>query len=215
MSAPLPTTKSGHGPRWRLGIVASRVGGRAGRLCVNSLVLLMLAWMIRGGGAAEAPVVTELEVKAAILPKLVMFIHWPAAAFSDRAEALRVGVIGPDPFGPHLAAALAGKKWEDRPLRLEACRSMGEAARCHLLFISGKTLEDVRGTVRELGRAPVVTVCDVPGFSAAGGMITLSAENKRMVLTINPSALREAGLRADPQLLRISRIEDSGAASHP
>ena len=80
---------------------------------------------------------------------------------------MRVGIIGPNPFGPHLAAALEGKKVGDRRLKLEVCESLEGAAHCHLLYIAGRSLDDVRSVLQGLGHAPVVTVCDLPGFSAA------------------------------------------------
>lgn len=179
-------------------------------------VILGLAAMVSGAGwAAEKPVVTEHELKAAIVPKLPLFMSWPDGAFVDAESPVRIGVLGPNPFGSHLTEALRGKKVGRREMVLEACPSAEAAAQCHLVFISSRDLAEARDVLAALQRCSVVTVCDLPGFNRVGGMITLVAENKRISLVINPAALREAGIRPDPQLLRIARIEEGRASPKP
>ncbi len=184
------------------------------------LRVLLVGWaaLVPGASsssAAEKAVITEHELKAAIVPKLPLFMAWPESAFADAGSPVRIGVLGPNPFGSHLTDALRGKKVGRREMVLEACPSAEAAAQCHLVFISSRNLAEAREVLTALNRSSVVTVCDLPGFNQVGGMITLVAENKRIGLVINPAALREAGIRPDPQLLRIARIEEGSASPKP
>ncbi len=164
---------------------------------------------------AEKAVITEHELKAAIVPKLPLFMTWPEGAFPNSGSPVRIGILGPNPFGAHLAEALRGKKVGMREMSLEICFTVEEAARCHLVFISSRSLGEARDVLRGLQRSAVVTVCDLPGFSEIGGMVTLVSENKRISLLINPAALREVGVRPDPQLLRVARIAEATASPKP
>src|SRR5262245_56484892 len=94
-------------------------GGRRGGFRARgkaALGVVLVWWMsVLAGWAAEKPV-SEYELKAAILPKLPLFVTWPESAFPDATTPLRIGVLGSNPFGPHLHEAIRGKRIGNREM---------------------------------------------------------------------------------------------------
>ena len=54
-------------------------------------------------------------------------------------------------------------------------------------------------------RAPALTVGDVPGFLAAGGMIELLIDNDSVRFDVNLVALRGQHIRLPAQVLKLAR----------
>src|ERR1041384_1068472 len=75
-----------------------------------ALALLAAGIVLNGINAAEPARISEYELKAAILPKLPLFMTWPENAFHDAGSPVRIGVFGPNPFGNYLQEAVRGKK---------------------------------------------------------------------------------------------------------
>jgi hypothetical protein len=184
-------------------------GGRWAQFRARSgaaMGVVLVWWMsLLAGLAAEKPV-SEYELKAAILPKLPLFVTWPEKAFQDATTPLRIGVLGTNPFGPHLQAAVRGKRIGNRELSVQMCATTEEAAGCHMVYIASSASTNLSEVIKALAGRGVLTVSDIAGFAELGGMVALTAEDKRIGLRVNPSAFQANGLRADPQLLRIGRL---------
>ena len=54
-------------------------------------------------------------------------------------------------------------------------------------------------------RAPALTVSDIPGFLAAGGMVELVLESDAVRFDVNLQALRARSIRLPPQVLSLAR----------
>ena len=57
--------------------------------------------------SAQAPKVTEYQVKAAYLANFGRFVEWPTSAAVAKSESFNICVLGQDPFGADLDAAVA------------------------------------------------------------------------------------------------------------
>lgn len=75
-----------------------------------------------------------------------------------------------------------------------------------MVFIAASEQERLPEILSRLASPGVLTIGDTPGFAAGGGMIGLVAENRKISLEINVEAARQAGLRIDPQLLKLARL---------
>src|SRR5262245_30216643 len=49
------------------------------------------------GQAADSGFVSEQQLKAAILPRLALFMSWPETAFAQANDPVRIGVLGGNP----------------------------------------------------------------------------------------------------------------------
>ena len=159
---------------------------------------LLLATAVRALPASSQ----EYEVKAAFLYKFGNFVEVPVAV----GAPFVVTVLGDDPFGDALDAMVQGKTIEGRPVEVRRTHNIDEATRSGIVFISASEkarLHEILGAFRN---TRALTVGDVDGFAAAGGMIGFVVEQNRVRFEINPGAAEQAGIRINAKLLNLARI---------
>jgi hypothetical protein len=156
--------------------------------------------------AAQPAVSKEYQVKAAFLFNFVQFVEWPAAAFTNSAAPICIGVLGDDPFGPALDETVRGETVRNRKLVVERSRRLEDLKDCQLIFISKSETERIPGILDELGPTPVLTVSETPGFAQRGGIINLYLAGNKVRFEINAAAARRKGLRISSELLSLGRI---------
>src|SRR6187551_312193 len=122
---------------WTAGIPGSRVA---------LLGLLLLA--LGTPAALPAQVSREYDVKAAFLYNFITFTEWPEEAFSTPASPYVIGVLGDDPFGRALDEIVNGERIKGRPLVVRRVDQVGDARRCHILFISNSESRRVNDVIR-------------------------------------------------------------------
>ena len=69
--------------------------------------------------------------------------------------------------------------------------------------------DHLRSTLRQLGRAQVVTVSDIDGFARAGGMVELAVNpegGNLLNILINRKAAQAQNIQFNAQLLRLARV---------
>jgi YfiR/HmsC-like len=150
---------------------------------------------------------SEYALKAVFLYNFCRFIDWPDSAFASPNEPLTIGIIGDDPFGSLLNEAIEGEKYHNRPIRIDHFRAPGDIKRCHLLFVSHSNSGRLDQILAAVAGKSVVTVSETEDFLNRGGMITLTAEQNRIRLRINPAALHSANLAVSSKLLRVAEIK--------
>lgn len=75
-----------------------------------------------------------------------------------------------------------------------------------LLYLAHDTPPElIRRIVAAHRDDPIPIVCERRGFAAAGGGVQLFVQDNTLRFEINPEALRRQGVRASPQLLKLSR----------
>lgn len=163
------------------------------------VVLLSLA----SGALPAAPPPAEYQIKAAYLLNFARYVEWPAARLAA-AQALRVCVLGRDPFGGALSA-LEGRQINGREVRVRQLEGVDQAGECHVVFISDSEERRLGPMLRTLASRGLLLVSDLDGFAEAGGSIGLVTEDGRVRFDINQTSLQRDGLRASAQLLRLAR----------
>ncbi len=152
----------------------------------------------------------EYRVKAAILYNLVKFVNWPEDAFADEAAPLFVCVIGSDPFGPALDAALLGRQVGGRPI--VARRVVEVTPGCHVLFVATSERKRIPVIADQLRGMSVLTVSEDDTFIDQGGMIALSTEGERVLFAINSAATARARLNVSARLLAMASVLRTGGS---
>jgi hypothetical protein len=171
-------------------------------IAATTLLALLLA---RVQIAAPAP--NQYVLKAAFLYNFCRFIDWPDSAFASPNEPLIIGIAGDDPFGSLLNEAVKGKKYHNRPIRIDRFRGPRDIRRCHLLFVSRANAGRVVPILVAVAGKSVLTVGETEDFFNRGGMITLTAEQNRVRLRINTAVLHSANLVVSSKLLRVAEIK--------
>jgi YfiR/HmsC-like len=159
----------------------------------------------------QAPTATpEYQLKAVFLFNFAQFVSWPAEAFADSAAPLVIGVLGTDPFGAYLDETVRGEVVEGHPLVVRRFSDLAGIGDCHILFVSQDEVTDLPALLRAIEGRSVLTVSDVEGFAASGGMIRFVNDRNRIRLRINLEAARAAHLTLSSKLLRPAEIVRQG-----
>src|SRR5438270_12948489 len=93
-------------------------------------------------GQADKP--TEYQVKAVYLYNFARLGSWPNRPGASVSGTFAVCVLGQDPFGPHLDAAVAGETIFNAHVIVQRISKPKEAVTCRVLFISSSQDNDLK-----------------------------------------------------------------------
>ena len=161
-------------------------------------VLAVSALLAFGSAKADEPL--ELAVKATYLYKLAPFVTWPASACSDQNAPLIICIQGKDPFGPLVDRAIAGQRVAGRPVAVRRMPRIEAASGCQIAYIGGSDAQPQPAALREIGKAPVLTVTDGP----AAGDIELVLQDGRVRFVIDNGQAQQKGLAISSKLLALA-----------
>ena len=151
----------------------------------------------------------EYQLKAAFLFNFAQFIEWPALTNSD--TPFRIGVLGDNPFGPALEETVQGEAVKNHKIVVQHAQSVADLKNCQMIFISKSEKKRVPDILSRLDSGAILTVSEVEGFAANGGVINFYLDGKKVRFEINPAAARREGLKISSQLLSLGRlVEPSG-----
>lgn len=145
----------------------------------------------------------EYEVKAAFLYNFAKFVDWPESARPAAGEPFTIGVLGKDPFGPTLETIAKGEIG-GRPVKICRIRKPDLIEPCQVLFISPSERKNLPVILKKLTNRPVLTVSDIPGFAAQGGIIEMLTIDRRIRFKVNLQNARDAGLEISSHLLGLA-----------
>ncbi|MGH9796386.1 MAG: YfiR family protein [Candidatus Acidiferrales bacterium] len=192
--------RSHHRRRWLSPrLLASRIG-------VLLLIVSCAASLSarRAELAAQSPSPSEFEVKAAYLYNFGKFVEWPEPALAQ-GDSFAICVLGRDPFGPILDTTLAGQTLKGKPAVARRIARVQDAAGCRILFISASQRAQLAHILAAVSGLPVLTVSDIEGFAARGGMVQFVLEDFRVRFELNVASAASAGLTFSAQLLRVAK----------
>jgi hypothetical protein len=153
---------------------------------------------------AQAPQPTEYEVQAAYLSNFGRFVEWPVRAGANERDPFYVCVLGQDPFGTLLDAALRGETIGGAPMAARRIASAADAANCRIVFINSTKDSELKGILATLKNLKALTVSDTFDFTRQGGMIQFVLDGNRVRFEINLAAAQRAGLTLSSQLLKVA-----------
>ena len=191
--------------------ILAPTGGRAANdFARGRQALMLVSFLLALASApplvADGALTKEFEVKAVFLFNFTQFVEWPPTAFDDGQSPLVIGVLGDDPFGAALDAAVRGEKAHGHPLVVARYRRVEEATGCHLLYVNLSDPVELARVFAVLHDRCVLTVGDSEGFALHGGMVRFFSENKRIRLRINLAAAKAAKLTISSKLLRPAQV---------
>lgn len=162
--------------------------------------------LIAIGGAADAEAPTEYQVKAVYVFNFSHFVAWPQTAFEAATQPFVIGVLGSDPFGPHLEQAVHGEAVDNHPLVIRHYHDVAEVGDCQILFIDRSQRPQLQHILSSLDHRSILTVSDLDDASRQGVMIQLATEKQQIRLRINAASAHAAGLTISSNLLRLAEL---------
>lgn len=170
------------------------------------LLALAAALALLRAPSAAWGAVPEYDVKAALIYKISKFVHWPESAFANSNGTLRLCILGRDDFGTSIDA-LKGQKVQGQSMQVERLPKPDPTlGGCHIVFVSRSEAERLPAVVGALGGAPALTISDLDGFAAQGGMIGFATRDGKLSFQINPAASARSGLEIGAQLLQLATL---------
>jgi hypothetical protein len=176
--------------------------GTGFRVTLTSLLWLLSAMPSLHG--QQRP--SEYQVKAAYLYNFGRFVEWPPKVTSAKSDPFTVCVLGQDPFGPALDAALNGANIAGKNVAAKRISNPEESVHCQILFLSEPEGGKLKRIIEALDKEPVLTVSDVPQFSQRGGMIQFVREGNNVRFEVNLTAAQHAGLALSSELLKVATV---------
>jgi hypothetical protein len=174
--------------------------------CLALAVTRSLAAPTASAPPASAP---DQREKAACVFNLVQYANWPAAMFKRPQDPLVLTVLGDNAFAHSLEQAAKGKRVAGRSVVVRLTTNPSAAAKTsHLVFIPRSESLRLDKSLRALSAAQVVTVSDLPGFTAAGGVVQIFNEKNKLRFEINKPAADRTGVTFSAKLLKLARLSE-------
>ena len=154
---------------------------------------------------------SEYKLKAAYLCRVVDFIDWPAASFSNQDSPLVIGVLGHDPFGASLDEVAEGQMSKGHPLKIRRLDSLTEVSQCQAVFICSSEASKLHGDLHDLSGRPILTVSDISNFAERGGVLMFYTEANKVRFRINLDASKADNLSISSRLLQLAEVIKQGS----
>ena len=147
----------------------------------------------------------EHQVKAAYIYNFFSYVEWPDQAFNKEEETLSICIIGNDPFG-EVFDRVEGRYAKRKRLVIRRVSSVEDIQGCHILFVSTSEIKHLASILSSLKKRSILTVSDIEGFTAKGGIIEFFKKGNNIRFKINIRALDQAGLKISSKLLELATI---------
>ena len=145
----------------------------------------------------------EAAVKANYLYKFTPFVTWPASAFAGAASPFNLCVLGADPFGETLDAAVRNQQVAGHPVVVRRLARPEGLLACQLIYAGAARGQAATELLRSVARRPVLTVTeDGPGGPA--GVIRFVPYQGRVRFWVDAAAAQGAGLTISSKLLALA-----------
>jgi hypothetical protein len=175
-----------------------------GRLSTLTAALGLLA--VCPARAQEPPKAPEYRIKAAFLYNFTLYTEWPAGSFPKDDSPLVVAVVGQDPFGGELDAAVRGKTVRGRAIEVHRHAKAADAGPCHLLFLANDQAGTLPQLLRRLEEPLPLTVGETEDFTRIGGAIRFFIEGNKVRFEMNADAVARTRVRISSKLLSLAKI---------
>lgn len=156
--------------------------------------------------AARGQATDEYKVKAVFLFNFAKFVEWPPQAFKGPSDPIVIGVLGKNPFGDALTAAVAGKTSGGRAFQVREVADGQQAAACQILFISASERKRLTTVFEQIGSLGILTVGESDNFTAEGGIVNFKIEGGTVRFQINVDAAQRRQLHISAKLLSLAEI---------
>ena len=169
-----------------------------------ALCALLAAAFLFAASALPARAQGELEyaVKATYLYKFGPFVEWPESAFPS--GVVNLCILGDDPFGDILDAAVKGQTIQNRSIAIRRLRRLELEADCHILFVGSTDEKAAAEALQAVRGRPVLTVTDSASSPAAKGIVNFVIHEGRVRFEIDDLAAAENGLQISSKVLSLA-----------
>jgi hypothetical protein len=150
-------------------------------------------------------------IKAGFIYNFAQLVQWPTTAFSQQDSPIVIGILGTDPFGGIIDKVIQNKKLDGRNLVVKRLKRGTPFKDCNILFVSSSEAAHLEEVLQSAKGLPILTIGEMPGFAARGGIINLTVEGNKIRFEVNIEAAKQANLNISSRLLALARIVPQSA----
>ena len=172
---------------------------------LNKLALVLGLCLCATQITAEGVIFREYDIKAAYLYNFIKYVEWPSQGLPDRSETITIGLLGENPFGP-VIHSLNGKMAKGGKVTVKENVSLAELTSCQVVFVGPSEKDRMPEILDQLKNIKVLTVSEIEGFAARGGMINFVPEKNKVRFEINADAARRTGFSISSELMKLARV---------
>jgi len=145
----------------------------------------------------------ESRVEAAFLFNFSKFVTWPETSFDDKNSPMILAVFDAERYAA-ASESLAGRQVGGRVLEVRKIVDIDDALHSHLLFIGAAEAPRLDKYLAAVAGRPILTISDIEGFAARGGMVELFKRERKIRFGIQLAPVRTSGLYISSEVLRLA-----------
>jgi hypothetical protein len=145
----------------------------------------------------------EYAIKAAFVFKFGKFVKWPNELLENSNEFI-LCIVGETTQYKSTFMKLNGKKIQGKTVIVKLVESTEDIDYCHIAFFTNYKKKKISKILSTLMSRGTLTVGEIEGFAAKGGMINFVRKERRIGFEINVEAAESAGLTISSKLVRVA-----------
>ena len=154
---------------------------------------------------AQDAVQREYEIKAAFLYNFIRYIHFPPETTAAGNGTMTIGIVGEPPVGT-VFDLLNNKQIKGCKLVVKDHASAGDLDSCQIIFICDSEKSRLPEILNQLKDSHALTISEIDGFAARGGIINFISERNKVRFEINPDAAHRLGFAISSDLLKLAKL---------
>ena len=156
--------------------------------------------------AAAHGQIDEYQVKAHFLCNFARYVEWPTESFKTANDPIVICTLGHDSFGGALDQAVNGNELKGRPFLIRQISDIPpDVHHCHILFVPSSERKRFRSMTGSLETSAILTIGEIQGFPADGGVINFRLDDGHVRFEINLDAAGRKHLRISSKLLSLAQ----------
>ena len=159
--------------------------------------------------AARAAAADTNSIKADMLCNMAKFVQWPDGVMAQSKGQLVVTILGEDDLAGTIANVLSQRNVNGKPVYVRFARRVQDIHGSQIVYIAASEMAHADEITTALKGTPVLTLSDVEGFAAKGGMMDFSGAPPRIRFEVSLARAEQAGLRISSRLLAIAKVVDA------
>ena len=177
-------------------------------LALATIATVILGALLRAGSvqAAEAPALSERQVKALFLFNFAKYVDWPAGAFSNSSAPIVIGVVGEDGFSDEFRRITGDRTVNDRKVVIKQIDGTADLKDCQILFVGSSENGRLTEILEAVKNSAVLTVGETDRFLMQEGMINFTKKENKIHLEINLVPAQRVNLKLSSKLLTVADV---------
>lgn len=158
--------------------------------------------MFLAGNSFSQTVVNEAQLKSAYIISILNYVRWPNKYPS---KVRKVCIYSENPFDNFLENFAKQSISENKyPTVISYPSNISQINECDVIYISRSSENELPDFLKVAKDNSILTISDIDGFCAEGGMIEFVSKKNRIKLHINYHSTKDAELEMSSLLLELA-----------